>query len=101
MRNTQNDSQLRWPQVSASCQAPWSVSESELSVDEDKPTPVLNGFELPFTLKAAQTQNGSIDTVIFKLVTEAKLVKIHGKQCAEEEIQDSPRRTPSSCRTYV
>ncbi|KAL0616516.1 RNA-binding protein 20, partial [Plecturocebus cupreus] len=29
MRNTQNDSQLWWPQVSASCQAPWSVSERQ------------------------------------------------------------------------
>ncbi|XP_013359570.1 PREDICTED: RNA-binding protein 20 isoform X3 [Chinchilla lanigera] len=59
MRDTQNDSQLRWPQVSASCQAPWSVSESAAKLLDKTPFPVCNPNPLlpsPASLQLAQLQ---------------------------------------------
>ncbi|PNJ65626.1 RBM20 isoform 4 [Pongo abelii] len=59
MRDTQNDSWLRWPQVSTSCQAPWYVSESAAKLLDKNPFSVSNPNPLlpsPASLQLAQLQ---------------------------------------------
>ncbi|KAM5243136.1 RNA-binding protein 20 isoform 5-T5 [Hipposideros larvatus] len=59
MRNTQNDSRRRWPQVSAQCQAPWSFSESAAKLLDKNPFSVSNPNPLlpsPASLQLAQLQ---------------------------------------------
>lgn len=59
MCDTQNDSQLRWPQVSPSCQVPWSVSESAAKLLDKSPFSVSNQNPLlpsPASLQLAQLQ---------------------------------------------
>ncbi|XP_058527372.1 RNA-binding protein 20 isoform X2 [Ochotona princeps] len=59
MRNTQNDSRLGRPQVSAWCQAPWSVSESAAKLLDKNPFSASNPNPLlpsPASLQLAQLQ---------------------------------------------
>uniref|UniRef100_A0A480R4Y6 RNA-binding protein 20 n=1 Tax=Sus scrofa TaxID=9823 RepID=A0A480R4Y6_PIG len=59
MRGTQNDSRLRWPQVSAPCQEPWSFSESAAKLLDKTPFSVSNPNPLlpsPASLQLAQLQ---------------------------------------------